>query len=489
MILIIAFFGYLIFNGILLFHHEAWRDEANAWLVARELSFTQLFAEIKYQGHPCLWYLLLMPAAKLGLPFYTINWISYFIMAIATGIFLFKAPLMNWVKIIVIFSPVFTYSYSVVARNYCLSALIVILLALFYSKRNEKVVLYGLLLGLLVQSDIIALMPAGMISVMWLCESLVKSRKEKNWKPFLDILKGIWIPLVSLFILIAQFYNISDSPVYKVNEYDMWGFIDALRKCSQGIFWGLAELGEKFAVVWLLLLLTLAFLTSVQLKNFWAAVVMISSYVFQIMFSALVYSLHRLHSLFLCFVLVWTIWTWHSQKKERGLEGKKNLSLIMKGGEIVFLILIVCMLMFWCSNEQRDSLQNIFSKTYSDGINVAHYIEENLSSDEVFVSDYVPRASTVIAFLDEEYDFYYAGSGKKTTYADWSEEQGKEIMLEDLIDWVKSNFPEKEAFYLMITRNSCVKQAEKLSECEIVYQTAEETVKDEEYTLYRVLIR
>lgn len=62
--LLIIFAGYLLFNGILLAGHELWRDEANVWLLARDVSPIQLLKEIKYQGHPCLWYYLVMPFAK-----------------------------------------------------------------------------------------------------------------------------------------------------------------------------------------------------------------------------------------------------------------------------------------------------------------------------------------------------------------------------------------------------------------------------------------
>ena len=41
-ILTVLLAGYLIFNGILLAGHELWRDEANVWLLARELSPLQL---------------------------------------------------------------------------------------------------------------------------------------------------------------------------------------------------------------------------------------------------------------------------------------------------------------------------------------------------------------------------------------------------------------------------------------------------------------
>ena len=76
----VIFAVWLIFNGILLARHELWRDEANVWLMARELTPWELLGEIKYQGHPCLWYLLVMPFAKAGLPFKTIGILSLSIM-------------------------------------------------------------------------------------------------------------------------------------------------------------------------------------------------------------------------------------------------------------------------------------------------------------------------------------------------------------------------------------------------------------------------
>ena len=97
-VMAVLLLGYLIFNGILLAGHELWRDEANVWLIAGKLTPFQLLKEIKYQGHPCLWYLLLMPLAKSGLPFRTIVYVSYGIMAAGAGIFLYRAPVSLPVK-------------------------------------------------------------------------------------------------------------------------------------------------------------------------------------------------------------------------------------------------------------------------------------------------------------------------------------------------------------------------------------------------------
>ena len=211
-VLTILLAGYLVFNGILLAGHELWRDEANVWLIARELSPIQLFREIRYQGHPCLWYLIVMPFAKLGFPFKTISVLSFLIMASGAGIFTFKAPFHPLTKLVCLFSPIFSYYYPVVARNYCLIALLLILLAYYYTVRNNKPVLYGLLLGLLVQADTIALATSGLISLMWLYEGISQSIRSRQAAPLFNKVKGLWIPFVSLLLWMAEFRNVSDSP-------------------------------------------------------------------------------------------------------------------------------------------------------------------------------------------------------------------------------------------------------------------------------------
>lgn len=197
----ILFVGWLLFNGILLILHEPWRDEANVWLMAKELSPIQLFREIKYQGHPCLWYLMVMPIAKIGFPFRMIEVLSLFVMSATAWIFLWKAPFHILTKAVCLFSPVFTYFYSDIARNYCLIAVILVILAWQFPERNKHSVRYGLLLGLLVQTDIIAIASAGLISAMWFLENIWQCCRERSGRRLQKVLMGIWIPAVSVGLL------------------------------------------------------------------------------------------------------------------------------------------------------------------------------------------------------------------------------------------------------------------------------------------------
>lgn len=485
-ILAVIFLGYLIFNGILLARHELWRDEANVWLMAKELSPVQLFAEIKYQGHPCLWYLLIMPFAKAGLPFKTIGFISYLIMAVTAGLFLLKAPFHKLVKAVALFSPMFTYYYAEIARNYCLVALFLILLAVCYPKRNDKCILYGLLIGLLVQSDIIALMAAGMISLLWLCENIWQCCKEKSKAPFWNIIKGIWIPIVSLFLLIAQFYHVSESPVFQMKSFELGELLTEIKNYSYWILVRLSGRGHNFCLILFILFLSLLLATSIKLRNVGAMGVMIAAYLFQAVFSVVVYQLHIWHFISLCFVLIWAIWVLYCQKEEKQIEGHL-IGATLGGLQILLLILGVCMFFQWNSEDEASSLDNALHGLYSDGVYTAEYIKENISPDELIVSANVPWASTVLAYLSE-YEFYFAGNGQKESYADWSDEQSRQVGLEELKVWVKMNFPDKQVFFLLDSAGSCLVDAGGLSKCQILYQTQQGTARGEEYTIYRVTL-
>ena len=51
---------FLLAGGLLISRHVLWRDEAQAWLIARDShSLRDLLTLVHYEGHPPLWYLLL----------------------------------------------------------------------------------------------------------------------------------------------------------------------------------------------------------------------------------------------------------------------------------------------------------------------------------------------------------------------------------------------------------------------------------------------
>ena len=492
-ILTILLAGYLVFNGILLAGHELWRDEANVWLLVRELTPIQLFREIRYQGHPCLWYLLVMPFAKLNFPFKTISVLSFLVMGAGAGIFTFKAPFHPITKLVCLLSPIFSYYYPVVARNYCLIALLLILLAYYYPNRNEKPWLYGLLLGLLVQADTIALATAGLISLMWLYEGISQSIRERKAAPLFNKAKGLLMPFVSLLLWMAEFRNVSDSPEYQFRQLAASDLLREIRNFSYSILSRMTGQGQTFDTILMVLFLAAGILVTLRLKNLWPMIVMAGTFLFQAVFSILVYQLHIWHYIAIGFTLIWFLWLGNRKDHEKEADSKRNRYWNISCGilsEAVLLLLSVTMFLRWNAPEESSSLKNALFGTYSDGVNVAAYIRENVDPGELILSTDVSESSTVQAYLGKKYIFYYAGSGRKATYADYAGEQKETVSYEELIARVREAFPEKEDFYILESPGNCIEEIpdEAKAEFQVCYQTQGETARDENYTLYRVTI-
>ena len=490
---------YLVFNGILLIGHEMWRDEANVWLIARDMTPLQLFREIKYQGHPCLWYLIAMPFAKIGMPFQTLSVLSFLVMGVAAAILCFKGPFHVVTKAIVLLSPIMTYYYPVVARNYCLIACLLILLAYFYPKRNEKNIWYGLLLGLLVQADMIALASAGLISAMWFCECVLKGIKNKSKMPLLVGAKGLWLPLASFVLLIVQFFHVSDSPEYRMDILPAKEMLFEIRNFSYHILTRMTGQGEGFDRLLILLFVAAGIILSVHMKNIWPCLVMVGAFLLEVIFSIMIYQLHIWHYIALCYSLIWCFWVLIANREEekapKALIAEKADKYLAMGGRILaealLILLGVTMFMRWNSREESSSLANAWSGLYSDGIYTAEYIEEHVDAEEVILSTNIVEAATVQAYLGKEYRFIFAGTGEPVTYASYTKEQNAEIKYQDLLAWVSQCFPEKDVVYLLQCPTDCIQEIpiEAMASWELCYQTLGTTARGEEYSLYKIAVQ
>jgi len=68
----IIFILYLFITLYAVLNHEPWRDEAQSWLIARDANFFDIFKLLPFEKAPALWYLILLPLAKSGMPENTI---------------------------------------------------------------------------------------------------------------------------------------------------------------------------------------------------------------------------------------------------------------------------------------------------------------------------------------------------------------------------------------------------------------------------------
>lgn len=205
------FILYSILNLILMLRHEPWRDEIHAWLMAKELSIPELIVESRFDGHPILWHLLLMPFAKFGFPIITLNIIGYVIVLISVWLFLFKTDLPLPFKAIVSFTIPFTYTFSAISRNYSLIILLFMLITTLYNKRNEKPILYSILIALLVHTHSLAWGLVAGLTITFHFYEIILYFKHKNNVSIKKIILGLSIIAISTILVVLELYGTSNT--------------------------------------------------------------------------------------------------------------------------------------------------------------------------------------------------------------------------------------------------------------------------------------
>ena len=191
--------------GIVSIRHEMFRDEMQAFLIARDShSLGELFRNLRYEGHPALWHLLLFLPAHASWNPASMQVINY-LFALAEAWLILSARRLHWsVRTLAAFSFFVFYGYGAVARNYMLAMLLLTAAArcLFGERQHRKLAI--LFLALAINSHFFAIPIAGLIALWAFCFS-----KMDRWNDFSKVLRSseFWVALavLSASVLAAYF--------------------------------------------------------------------------------------------------------------------------------------------------------------------------------------------------------------------------------------------------------------------------------------------
>ncbi len=151
-------------------HHAMWEDEADTWIITRNASLHDFLNNFSYAGHPPLWYLLVMPLARAGLP---IEYQQILNLSLSLGMawmVIYRSPFSLWLQVLFLFSMGTVFQYAVAQRGYMLMTALMFLVAWRYPARMGQPRLYGLLLALLVNSEVFISLPAGLLMLGFLLD-------------------------------------------------------------------------------------------------------------------------------------------------------------------------------------------------------------------------------------------------------------------------------------------------------------------------------
>jgi hypothetical protein len=131
-------------------HHIPWADEAQAWLIARDSSLSEIFrTDLRYEGSPGLWHFFLWILCRLHISFAAMRWISPAIPVAGIWVFLRYSPFPLILRVAVPFSFYLLYQYAVLARSYVAVPLLVFIAAMLFSKPGRNIVWLAIVLGLM----------------------------------------------------------------------------------------------------------------------------------------------------------------------------------------------------------------------------------------------------------------------------------------------------------------------------------------------------
>jgi hypothetical protein len=177
MVQAVALLAYAAWVIVVALHHEAWFDEMQAWLLARDSSLSMLVGHYaRYEGTPALWHVLLWVAVRAGLPFSAIWTISAASAIAGAAIVVRCAPFPLFLRLGLLASYFYGYQFSVIARGYCLDLLLVPMAAALFAARVERPLRYALVVGLLANVNVFSFLAAAVLGLELLIRQIMARR-------------------------------------------------------------------------------------------------------------------------------------------------------------------------------------------------------------------------------------------------------------------------------------------------------------------------
>jgi hypothetical protein len=461
--------GYCLLVGIALSQHEMWRDEIEAWLYARDsASLPQLFANLKNEGHPALWYLLLMPLTRLSRNPEAMQVLH---LAIATTTVYLVSRHAPFSRLQVLLFPLGFYTawqYAVVSRDYALGVLLLVSFCVLYPRRYERFPWIGLVLALAAHTHALVLILVMVIASalaldLWVLRregrlDLTSGQKRGIALGFALILFGIATSLLQL-VPDHHYAGPTDSAVRELRDHGM--AIGALalavtaalsfvlyrwrRHLAQILVYGLGAAGialytessilgaipgrpglKVFALIGLAAYVWLLYQLRDRLSLLLLYGVGITGLVvfFTGIFSG---GPHHYGMLFVIYVMGYWL-----ERSTRSADPSPRQARQNRATDLVFTLMLVSQSLFGVTMLYQD-----LASPYSHGKSVARYIQARGWQDLPIVGCMDFSAQTVVGYLDAK-RIYYPEGERWGSYIVWDQKRRENTGLDNCLKSAQS---------------------------------------------------
>lgn len=418
--------------------HENWRDEAQSWLIARDLGFIDIFKQMKYEGHPCLWHFIIAPFAKLGFPYITENIISWIIMNLSAWLLIKKSPFSKYTKIIILATSPFAYLFPVISRSYCIIALAIVLIAITHKNRKEEPIKYTLSIVLLSFTHIIMLGLVGSLYLLFFFEEVIIKFNKKNREQKNKILLSLSIAVISLAILFFQLAgtlqtNTNVNSQIAINSDFIYNIFKAAISSISLLF------GNELAyIIFIFLMITLVYEFIKFPKN---ALIILGSICFQLFIYSYIYSVSEQRAGTILLIIILFSWI---QKNEFKKVNNKAI-------EILFFVLMIINAITACL-----MIENEIKYPYSAAKETGKYINSEINYDEnsIFIGSHMPLASAVIPYTSIN-NFWSPQVNNIFSYVSWDEKNKEHynVPIENIVKNIIIKYKDNEEMYFIYCYN------------------------------------
>ena len=195
-LLVVAFLAWFKFT-----YHELWKDEWQAWFVAKDKNIPEILSFLNYEGHPALWYLFLVPFTYLKTFFLPEHILTLAHMVTVAFVFylLFRhANLPLLLKTVFAFSYFISFEYGVVNRGYMLVVLLALFISWILKNKTQTSWMLGVSMFLLCQTEVYGSLMAIAFGVfIYLERSHIAAQTRKH--AFWGLLSGLLVFVISVF--------------------------------------------------------------------------------------------------------------------------------------------------------------------------------------------------------------------------------------------------------------------------------------------------
>ena len=443
-------------------NHEQWRDEAQAWLIVRDSGFAELFSILRTEGHPPLWYLLIMPFVKAGAPYVFQNFLGAAIMLGAVYIMLFRTNLPLLIKILLPFSFFFLYEYTFFARSYCLIAFFTICVISLYPRRFEKPWLYALCVVGLFNTHVLVFTLCGTLVLLYI------------WDLYSMKINSIHATAAAVLMVIGGGYLLPYLFLAKMSDEFAKGIDDNWNRIATAVNNGVVVgLSELLAALLLLLAIVL------QARDRKALILLAGGLISVLYILGFKYFAAGMrHQGVIFFVLLVSI----GIASVKDAPQVKHTVLKMLPVQWVFVAILFLQLKPSFEHYMTD-----IGNSFSGAKDAAAYLEDNKLDNRIIIGHQAWAASAILPFLGKDAKMYYGECGRYGTYYVYDScfiQDKWRYPVEHSVDKAYDNFKGKLDSVVLVFNYPANQQAMRF--LDLIYSTPEPPiVQDEAFYIYR----